>query len=162
MLLAIRVRPLQADLGLETGIGEEPMDRRLPDDDTESDCCWWFPVESDGDKYHIKCSCEWVSVYMLLFIGLIVMVSTVPSSYHYIDYNQYGLLRDNYGDVELTPTYTQGRYFQPLTHSFVTFPSTYNNIRFISSVFDDSGLEFDLYISYYYRIPKVLCDIDIC
>ena len=115
----------------------------------------WFPVQSNGDDYEINCDGGWPMTYALLFIGLIVMVSTVPSSYHYVDYNQFGLVRDNYGDVQLSPTYAQGRYFQPLTHSFVKFPATFVPVRFVSSVFDDNGLEFDLHISFYYRIPKV-------
>ena len=87
----------------------------------------WSPIKTSeyhSDSYEVN-----MSFFSLLFVSLILLVSLLPPSFHYIDYDTYGLLRNNYGDVHLTPTYGPGRYFQPLSFSYVEFPATYQAVE---------------------------------
>jgi hypothetical protein len=117
----------------------------------------WSPVKvepsdlSYGDEMYYVLN---VPFFSLMFITIILLVSLLPPSFHYIDYDTYGLLRNNYGDVHLTPTYGPGRYFQPLSFSYVEFPATYQAVEMSTAVFLDNGMEFDLTVRFYYRIPK--------
>lgn len=112
----------------------------------------WSPVKPcDDDPECYKVS---VPFFSLLFVGLILIVSCVPPSFHYVHYDQYGLIRNNYGDVHLSPTLTQGRYFLPLNFGVVFFPADYQLVDFDSTVFADNGMEFGMNVKFYYRIPE--------
>lgn len=86
-------------------------------------------------------------------VVFIIVICTVTLSFTYVNYDEYALEKDVYGSVHLHPTYTQGRYFRPLTQKFVKFPSTYQSVDFTSTVFANNGMEFILDLRFYYRIP---------
>lgn len=97
----------------------------------------------------------YVWFYLILFvISTIIVTSTVSLSYHYVDYEHYGLVLNRYHGVRLGQVYTEGRYFLTLDNSMIYFYSSYQPIKFVSSTFADNGMEFDLSISFYYNIPK--------
>jgi hypothetical protein len=50
----------------------------------------------------------------LSLIGFIILVTTLPLSFHYVSYDQYALLRDVYGTVRLSKVYGQGGYLSML------------------------------------------------
>ena len=126
-----------------------PAQAALPNANFSFQWNWWSPIESpDSEHYEIN-----ITFFVVLFMGIIVFLITFPLSFNYINYDQYGLIRDTYGSVHLNPTYTAGRYFRPIVYSFVTFPSTYQAIDFTTPVFADNGMEFDLNFRFYFRIP---------
>ena len=99
-----------------------------------------------------------VVLYNWLIVGFllasIIIITTVTMSFHYVSYDQYALKRNKYHGVQLGTVYDQGRYFLTLDNDFVYFPSTYQSIKFTSKTFSDNGLEFDLDVSFYYKLPK--------
>ena len=99
-----------------------------------------------------------VVLYNWLIVGFllvsVVIITTITLSFHYVSYDQYALKRNKYHGVHLGTVYNQGRYFLTLDNDFVYFPSTYQPIKFTSKTFSDNGLEFDLDVSFYYKLPK--------
>ena len=95
-----------------------------------------------------------VVTIVLLFVTSIIITATVAKSFHYINYNEYALKQNKYGSVSLAPTYDSGRYFLTLNYDLITFPSTYQPVNFQSTVFAENGMEFILYITFYYKLPK--------
>ncbi len=92
--------------------------------------------------------------FVISVCALIIITSTVAKSYYYVSYDQYALRINKYHGVDLSKVYTEGRYFLTLDNYMVYFPSTYKPVKFVSNTFSDNGLEFDLDISFYYKIPK--------
>lgn len=109
---------------------------------------YWKSEMSDNDMCYF-----WFGITTFL-ITIIIVTSTVSMSFHYIDYEHYGLVLNRYHGVRLKHIYTEGRYFLTLDDSMIYFYSSYQPIKFTSSTFSDNGLEFDLDISFYYKIPK--------
>lgn len=103
---------------------------------------------TDNEIYCFRCG---IILFLLLTI---IITSTVSLSYHYVRYDQYALRLNKYHGVDLSKVYDEGRYFLTLDNTLVYFSSTYNRISFISSTFSDNGLEFDLDVSFYYKLPK--------
>jgi len=89
---------------------------------------------------------------LFLFVGVVLVCITVPLSFWYIPFDQVGFIQDRYGNVDTSTALSQGRYFLPLTKSVVLLPITYQPIQFVSPVFSQSGLEFNLNISFNYRL----------
>jgi hypothetical protein len=119
-----------------------------PTDSNSSEPSWWDKeLSKDEIRQNYCCLLFW-------FLSSIVIISTVASSYWYVSYDQYALRRDTYSGVQSHPTYEEGRYFLTLDNSLVYFPSTYQEVSFVGATFADNGLEFDLYITFYYRLPK--------
>lgn len=114
---------------------------------------------SSEEELHIKCRrCACLSIVAL--IDIIVTISCVASSYHYVSYDEMAFKRAVYGSVDTSVIYNQGRYFMPLTYSVVRFPAVYQPIVFLLSVFSDNGLEFDVSVSFQYKLPpNSLADI---
>jgi hypothetical protein len=96
----------------------------------------------------IKYYCQIISIILLL----ILIITTVACSYNYIDYNQMSFVQNRLGSVDTSRVYTNGRYFLTLDKFFVNFPSTYQHIVYTTPVFTDIGLQFDLEISFYYKL----------
>lgn len=90
----------------------------------------------------------------LLLLGILVLCTTLPLSFHYVAYDEYALLRDVYGTVRLSKVYEQGRYFYPLNYDTITFPSSYIPVNVDVVVFTDNGLEIEIEIGFYYYLPK--------
>lgn len=90
----------------------------------------------------------------LAVVMTIIIIVTVTLSFWYVPYNNYALRRNTYNGVALGHVYTEGRYFLTLDNSLVYFPSTYKEITFTSKTFAENGLEFDCYITFYYRLPR--------
>jgi hypothetical protein len=90
----------------------------------------------------------------MFLLVVIIVTSTVATSFHYVSYDQYAIRINKYHGADLSKIYTEGRYFLTLDNYLQYFPSTYQPIKFISSTFSDNGLEFDLDISFYYKIPQ--------
>lgn len=84
----------------------------------------------------------------------IVVITTITKSFWYVSYNEYALRKNSYNGVDITKTYEEGRYFLTLDNSLVYFPSTLQEVSFQSSIFAENGLEFDLDITFYYKLPK--------
>lgn len=93
-------------------------------------------------------------IFCLILIGIIILCATISTSFHYVSYKEYALLKDNYGTVRLSKVYGQGRYFFPLNYDMITFPSNYIQVNFEEKVFTDTGLEFEVEIVFYYRLPR--------
>lgn len=93
--------------------------------------------------------------WLIGFLGVVIIItSTVATSYHYVSYDQYAIRINKYHGADLSKVYTEGRYFLTLDNYLQYFPSTYQPIKFESNTFSDNGLEFDLDISFYYKIYK--------
>lgn len=102
-----------------------------------------------------KKQCRVVCCTSILFaLSVIIIPSTVASSFHYVNYDEYAFSHYVYGSVDTSTVLTQGRYFYPLTYKSIKFPSTFQKVEFVSSVFADTGLEFDVHVVFYYRLPK--------
>jgi hypothetical protein len=109
----------------------------------------YLSEEIDSDK---MCYYGWYSFAFLCIC--VIIIATVTKSYYYVSYDQYALKRNKYHGVQLEKVYTEGRYFTTLDNDFVFFPATYKPIKFTSKTFSGNGLEFDLDISFYYKLPK--------
>lgn len=108
--------------------------------------------EEDNEYYEFDKKC--IGLTSLILIGLMVMCVCISESFHYVKYNEYGLLQDVYGDVRLSKVYGEGRYFYPLNYNMLKFPSTFTAVDFDAVVFSETGLEFTVEIGFYYRIPR--------
>ena len=109
----------------------------------------YWSKEMNINEYNIF----WCSLITFL-ITVIIVTSTVSMSYHYVRYDQYAFRSNKYHGVQLSKVYTEGRYFLTLDNSMIYFPSVYKPIKFVSNTFSENGLEFDLDISFYYKIPN--------
>ena len=47
-----------------------------------------------------------------------------------------------------------GRYFYPLNYDTIIFPSNYIGVDFDVVVFTDNGLEFEVEVGFYYKLPR--------
>lgn len=94
------------------------------------------------------------SWFIFFLIGVIIIISTIVPSYHYVKYDEYALRLNKYHGADLSKVYGEGRYFLTLENSMIYFPSTFQRVSFVSSAFSDNGLEFDLDVSFYYKLPK--------
>jgi|SaaInlStandDraft_4_1057021.scaffolds.fasta_scaffold02459_6 hypothetical protein len=94
----------------------------------------------------------WVSIFSL--IVSIVIIATVASSYWYVQYHQYAIEVNTYNGPKYSKTYTEGRYFLTLDKKFTYFPSTFQYVNFVSDTFADNGLEYELYIRFFYELPE--------
>jgi regulator of protease activity HflC (stomatin/prohibitin superfamily) len=113
--------------------------------------CSSYNPDDEATPDYIRSVGYWA--FFALVVAIIV-ISTIASSFWYVSYSQYALRRNTYSGVDLTPTFTEGRYFQTLVNSMVYFPSTYQEVTFESKTFAENGLEFDCQITFYYRLPK--------
>ncbi len=109
-------------------------------------------IGEDPENYHFSRCCVILSVLSL--IGAIILCATIASSFHYVKYDQYALLQDRYGTVRLSRVYEEGRYFFPLNYNMIKFPATYIPVQLDTLVFTETGLEFDIQVEFYYRLPK--------
>lgn len=91
---------------------------------------------------------------VLWLVGICILAGTLTESFHYIDYKNYGLITNTYHGVTTHKTYDTGRYLFTLDWSMIQFSSTYTLIEFTSSTFAEDGLEFDLDMRIYHRLPK--------
>lgn len=106
----------------------------------------------DPDYYHFSNRFIWLSVIFL--IGAIIFSATLASSFHYVNYNEYALLQDRYGTVRLSRVYKEGRYFFPVNYNMIKFPASYIAVDLDTLVFTETGLEFDVEVHFYYRLPE--------
>ena len=105
------------------------------------------------DYYEFSFAESW-AIGSILIVGIAVLCACLTTSFHYIEYDEYGLLKDNYGTVRLSKVYDQGRYFFPLNYDMIIFPAHYLEVEFDESVFTDTGLEFEIEIRFYYQLPR--------
>jgi len=105
-------------------------------------------MNMDFGEAIIKYYCHIITVILIS----ILIITTVACSYNYIDYNQMSFVQNRLGSVDTSRVYTNGRYFLTLDKFFVNFPSTYQHIVYTTPVFTDIGLQFDLEISFYYKL----------
>ena len=110
---------------------------------------WFTDKELSNDEY--KTNNQLIVIFL---IGLCVFAGCFAESFWYIDYKNYGLMVNTYHGVTTHRTYDTGRYFLTLDRKMITFSSTYTLIEFTSSTFAEDGLEFDLDVRIYYRLPK--------
>lgn len=115
-----------------TGFGEWFTDRELTDDE-------------------VIVNHRWLVVWL---IGLSVTAACVTESFWYVDYKHYALEVNNYHGVTSHKTYGEGRYFFTLDKKVIQFGSTFTEVDFTSSTFAGDGLEFELDVELYYRLPK--------
>lgn len=94
--------------------------------------------------------------YFLVFFVIFstIIISTVSVSYHYVKYDEYALRLNKYHGTDLSNIYEEGRYFLTLDNSLIYFPSTYQRVNFVSNVFSNIGIGFDIDASFYYILPK--------
>ena len=126
-------------LDIENNINQTPQIERIP----------LYNKEMEDDDF----CCFWCSLIIFL-ISMIIIVCCVTLSFHYVRYDQYTIRLNRYHDADLSKVYGEGRYFLTLDNSMVYFPATFQRVKFVSSAFSDNGLEFDLEMSFYYKIPK--------
>jgi hypothetical protein len=89
-----------------------------------------------------------------ILVGIAILCACLAASFHYVEYDQYGLLKDNYGTVRLSKVYEQGRYFFPLNYDMIIFPAHYIEVDFNEAVFTDTGLEIEIEVGFYYQLPR--------
>lgn len=109
-------------------------------------------IEIEKDYYEINSF--HLTSFCVLLIGIAILCGTITSSIHYVKYDEYALLKDTYGTVRLSKVYGQGRYFFPLNYEMIYFPANYIGVDFEEKVFTDTGLEFEVEIGFYYRLPR--------
>lgn len=115
----------------------------------------YFSVpDGDPPSEYYKLDAKAASIMSFLLIGAIVFCACVAESFHYVSYDEYGLLQDVYGSVRLSRVYGEGRYFYPLNYDMLKFPSSYLKVDFDAVVFSENGLEFSVEIDFYYKLPK--------
>jgi hypothetical protein len=112
-----------------------------------------LPGETTKDYYEFPDGSAWVFLSTIM-VGIAILCACVTTSFHYVEYHQYGLLKDNYGTVRLSKVYEQGRYFFPLNYDMIIFPAHYIEVDFNEVVFTDTGLEFQVEIGFYYQLPR--------
>ena len=110
------------------------------------------PPRVHSEYYEIE-ECGWC-LMILGLVGSIIFAACLASSFHYVKYDQYALLQNKYGTVSLSPVYGEGRYFLPLNYEFVIFPSNNIEVSIEAVVFSETGLQFEVDIFFYYRLPK--------
>jgi len=98
------------------------------------------------------CNRNCIKINICFWIAAIIFAFTYGFSYSPVYYYQYGLIQNRYGAVDLTNVLIRGRYFNTLDKYIITFPSTFNIIRYSTSVFTNDGLEVNLEISFQYRL----------
>jgi hypothetical protein len=100
------------------------------------------------------------TVVGLLFIIIVLIVSLVPASYSYVEWNEYALKRDTTTNkVDYHEVYGNGRYFWGLGYGPVTFKNTATTVDFSGdnalSIFSSGGLELLIECSFQYQVIKV-------
>lgn len=111
-----------------------------------------IPIEDKHMSDEDESNMNWF--YGISLLAAIVIIATVTPSFWYVNYSQYTLDMNTYTGVRLKDTNGEGRYFLPLTEQMVYFPATYQYVEFVSESFADNGLEFDIHVGFYYRLPK--------
>ncbi len=99
--------------------------------------------------------CNYKQYNWKIVLGLVLSIIIIPliaCSFNYIEYNEMAFVQNRFGTVDTSKVYTQGRYFLTLDKFFVEFPSTYQHIVYTTPVFTDIGLQFDLEVSFYYKL----------
>lgn len=109
---------------------------------------WWDEDTTAKDESYVCIAT------LILIICLVVIVPCVTLSFHYVNYDEYGIRNNVYKGADLSTVYDQGRYFLTLDNEMLKFPSTYQRIDITSAVFAENGLEFDCVSSFVYRLPK--------
>jgi hypothetical protein len=61
------------------------------------------PVNEQKDYYELNTP-QWI-FFSLLTLGIAILCGTLTSSFYYVQYDEYGLLRDVYGTVRLSKVY---------------------------------------------------------
>lgn len=110
---------------------------------------WFTDRELTNDEVIVNH--RWLAVWL---IGLSVTAACVTESFWYVDYKHYALEVNNYHGVTSHETYGEGRYFFTLDKKVIQFGSTFTEVDFTSSTFAGDGLEFELDVELYYRLPK--------
>lgn len=94
----------------------------------------------------------------LCVIGVILIVSLVPASYHAVEFDEYAL--DRYtltNNVDYNTVYDNGNWFTGVSHEMITFPRTFNYEVFEGTqltVFSEEGLEYSLQCSFQWRLVR--------
>ena len=111
-----------------------------------------FPqINLDGDiELSEKNGLRFCGVLSIFMFVLIMIVSSL----NFVAYNEYGLARNRLGSVYSTPVYSQGTYLLFPIYTLEKFPAVNTEVHFNSSVFSDTGLEFDMEIQFYYYFPE--------
>jgi hypothetical protein len=105
-----------------------------------------------------NCCFSYKKTYWTVIFGCIgicvFFIIYLPLSVNFVKYDQLALTKNIFGSVHSKPILTQGMYIlNPMT-SLVYFPSTYKVVKYITPVFSDTGLEFDMEIQFYYKIQN--------
>jgi len=106
--------------------------------------------------------CALITIYLLLLL----LPCTIPTSIQYVRFNEYALLRNSYtSEVDKTHVMRMGKFFNSPVNDLIVFPRNVQGIDFLSSgpatlilaVFNDQGLEFvvDVYVQYRVKEAKV-------
>jgi hypothetical protein len=71
-----------------------------------------------------------ISLICLLIVGILLTVILVPLAFSYLEYYEYGLVRDKTsGTVESGQVYTRGRYMLGVTKGFLTYQADAHHER---------------------------------
>lgn len=93
-------------------------------------------------------------IYFILHVFIAFFILLIGLNLHQVSYDEYALSRNIFGSVYSTPVYSQGIYLLSPMYTLEKFPATNTEVYFVSSVFSDTGLEFDIEIQFYYYFPK--------
>lgn len=113
-------------------------------------------MNCDGNKCRsIKCTpCGVVWSIIGAVVGIILLCTLIPISFHYVAYNEYAFKQDRYGNVDTSVVLHPGRYFFTLNYNIVRLPSTYQDITVSTPAFTNTGLQFTINVKMLYRLPS--------
>lgn len=93
-----------------------------------------------------------------LGIGLLLLIILLPASFSYVEYDELAFKKNTLTNVvDDSSVFTSGRYFWGPSFTTVIFPANYQRVSFSGSqtlfVFTVNGLEFEMDVSFQYRLP---------
>lgn len=115
----------------------------------EEQCSYWPPcIKQNISTSQCVGGC-------CLFIAFILIMILVPLSFSYVEYDQYALKKHSIKNtVETDKTYTLGRYYWGVDRKPMQFPRHFQKVTETFSIFPANGLEFDVDVTFWYRIQK--------
>jgi len=89
----------------------------------------------------------------LSFLGLILLVSLLPASFVYFEYNEMGFVKYTItNNVDTNDAYTMGRIYTGPSHAAVVFPRDYQRVDSRLAIFPDNGQEFYINLVAFFRL----------
>lgn len=90
---------------------------------------------------------------VFLLASAIVVLSVVPESFAYVEYDQWAFRKDTIeNSVDTGRVYGNGRYAWGTQYDPLTFPRPYQRADLKLAIFPSQGLEFEIGVTFWYRL----------